>query len=89
MERTKALTGNEDRPTGKMLFESTRDFDDIVLEEVPEDDTEEGKAAGEDVAETEEVKDGSDEDEEFVYDRALYDADALEELEDIDFDEDD
>ena len=86
--------GNEDKPTGKQLFLANRSaFDDITLEmtmagedveavdleEIPDTDAvEEGN---------EEVKDGGEQDEEveFVYDRALYDANALEE--EVDFDD--
>jgi len=79
LEKLANRTENEDKPTGKQLFLMNRSaFDDIVLEAtMPEDDdevdVEEGKA------------DESDEGE-FVYDRALYDADGLED-EDIDFDD--
>ena len=53
-----------------------------------EDDDEEFKAAADD-EEGEETKNEDDSDEEvFVYDRALYDADGLED-EDVDFDDDD
>ena len=96
LERAKTLTGNEDKPTGRELFEqNTRTFDDIVLddEEAETDDAEESKAAGDAVQDEEEVKnddDAEDSDEvEFVYDRALYDADGLDEDEDVDFDDDD
>jgi len=67
-----------------MLFlEKMNDFDDLTLAEEP---TEEVKV--EEVAEEAKAED-SDEEGEFVYDRALYDADALAELaeDDIDFDD--
>merc|ERR1740139_929762 len=80
-ERALTLTGNEDEPTGKELFESMgRDYDDLVIEE---------DATAEVVEVIEEVKDDeSDEGEAFVYDAALYDPNAMEELEDVDFDDD-
>ena len=61
-------------------------FDDIVLDAI-DDEEEEVKAAADEVEE--EAKAAESEDEEvFVYDRALYDADGLED-EDVDFDDDD
>lgn len=69
-----------------MLFmEKMNEFDDLTLAEDPTE-----------IAKVEEVKEeakaedsDSDEEGEFVYDRALYDADALAELveDDIDFDD--
>ena len=89
LEKERNATGNEDKPTGKMMFlENRSEFDDITLDEEAD---EEFKAAGEeevDDGEEEAKVDLSDEDEEFVYDRALYDADGLED-EDVDFDDDD
>lgn len=67
-------------------------FDDIVLDAI-DDEGEEVKAAadyaGNDEEEAKAAMEDEDEDEEvFVYDRALYDADGLED-EDVDFDDDD
>ena len=74
-----------------MLFmEKMNEFDDLTLAEDP---TEIAKVEEvEEVKEEEEAKaedSDSDEEGEFVYDRALYDADALAELveDDIDFDD--
>lgn len=82
------MTGNEDKPTGKSMFLANQsDFEDLVLEEEDaEDVTEEALAAGEEGKE--EVKDDDSDEEEggFVYDRALYDADGMDE-EDVDFDD--
>lgn len=81
IEREATLTGNEDKPTGKELFEDNKSaFDDLVFEE--EDET------APVVQEEEEQKQDEDEegDEDFVYDKALYDADGLED-EDVDFDD--
>ena len=88
IEKAKSATGNENKPTGKEMFlENQTDFDNITLDEMDEDD-EEFKAAAEDEA-GEETKNADDSDEEeFVYDRALYDADGLDD-EDVDFDDDD
>ena len=72
--KEREATKYDTRPTGKAIFMETKtEFDDITLDEaVP-------------VAEVVEVKEVVEE-EAFVYDRALYDADALEEDEDVDFD---
>ena len=92
LEKEKNSTGNEDKPTGKQLFMMNRsDFDDIVLDAIDQEgEEEEVKAAANDGNEAEEeAKAEESEDEEvFVYDRALYDADGLED-EDVDFDDDD
>ena len=76
----------DDKPTGKQLFLMNRSaFDDIVLDATAADDelTEvEGNAAAGEEAKAEE----SEEDQEFVYDAALYEADGLDD-EDVDFDD--
>lgn len=83
-EATKTI--NDDKPTGKQLFLDNRStFDEITLEadEEEEELVEETVAAADD----EEAKaEESDEDKEFVYDAALYDADGLDD-EDVDFDD--
>jgi len=64
-----------------MFLQNRAAFDDIVLDATLDAEEElEGAAA------VEEEKSDDDEEGEFVYDRALYDADALED-EDIDFDD--
>ena len=88
-------TDYEDKPTGKQLFLMNRSaFDDITLDE---EDVEEalvdksatkGAAAAQNDEETKVEGDGEEEEAAFVYDRALYDADGLDD-EDVDFDEDD
>ena len=96
LEREANRTGLEDKPTGKELFLMNRaEFDDLTLEPSeseeskgePVDLVDEGAAAAND--NEEEKVDEDDEDEEaFVYDRALYDPDALnDDDEDIDFDD--
>ena len=89
-EKERNATGHEDKPTGKEMFlMNSNNFDDIVLDEIDDEGEEEAKAAGDVEEQDEEAKVGdSEEDEEFVYDRALYDADGLED-EDVDFDDDD
>jgi len=84
LEKEKTRTPNDDKPTGKEMFLQNRAaFDDIVLDATIDADEEvDGNAAA--IDQDEEQK--SDEEEEFVYDRALYDADGLED-EDIDFDD--
>ena len=71
-------------------------FDDITLDASADDDEDgdvEESKGDDDAAQNngdEEQKEDDDEDEpEFVYDRALYDADGLDEDEDVDFDDDD
>lgn len=76
---------NDDKPTGKQLFLMNRStFDDITLEADEEEELVEdtAAAAGDEEAKAEE----SGEDQEFVYDAALYDADGLDD-EDVDFDD--
>ena len=81
LEREKTKTVHDDKPTGKEMFMQNRAaFDDIVLDATIDAEEENGTDA------VEEEKSDEDEDEEFVYDRALYDADGLED-EDIDFDD--
>ena len=97
IEKLRTATGNEDKPTGKELFMMNRSaFDDITLDASADDDEavnlEESK--GDDAAQNngdEEQKEDEDDEEEaeFVYDRALYDADGLDEDEEVDFDDDD
>ena len=97
LERLSTLTGNEDKPTGKELFMQNRSaFDDITLDASADDDEDVNleESKGGDAAQNngdEEQKEDEDDDEEgeFVYDRALYDADGLDEDEDVDFDDDD
>ena len=89
--------GYEDKPTGKELFMQNRSaFDDITLDASADDDEdgdfEESKgddAAAQNNGDEEQKEDEDDEEAEFVYDRALYDADGLDEDEDVDFDDDD
>lgn len=75
-----------------MFLAGHNNLDDLTLEEL-DDDVEEAKfaasAANEGDVDAEEVKNNEDsgEEEAFVYDRALYDADGLED-EDVDFDDD-
>jgi len=86
----------ENKPTGKELFLANRSaFDDITLElTMADEDVEAVNLENISVSEVagvrnEEVKDDGEQDEEeveFVYDRALYDADALDE-EEVDFDD--
>lgn len=71
-----------------MFLANQNDFDNITLDEMNEDDDEEFKAAADDEAGEETKNDDDSEEEAFVYDRALYDADGLED-EDVDFDDDD
>ena len=74
-----------------MFMMNRSDFDDIVLDSIDDEEDEEVKAAADDQEEEEKDDDQavlSEEDEVFVYDRALYDADGLED-EDVDFDDDD
>ena len=63
-------------------------FDDLTLDAsaTEEDEADDGGAAQE-AQEEEKVAEESEEEEAFVYDRALYDADGLED-EDVDFDDD-
>ena len=97
-EKLATSRGNEDKPTGKELFMQNRSaFDDITLDASADDDedfdVEESKGNGEAAQNNgdEEQKEGSDDEDEaeFVYDRALYDADGLDDDEDVDFDDDD
>ena len=90
IEKERNATGAEDKPTGKQMFlMNNNSFDDIRLDELDEEGEEEAKAAGDAEEQDEEAKvEESEEEEEFVYDRALYDADGLED-EDVDFDDDD
>lgn len=90
LEKERNATGIEDKPTGKQMFlMNSNAFDDIRLDELDEEGEEEAKAAGDVEEQDEEAKvEESEEEEEFVYDRALYDADGLED-EDVDFDDDD
>ena len=83
IEKAKNATGFEEKPTGKELFLANRKaFEDLTLDTDEVDDDEEIKIDGD-----EEFKQDDDEqEEEFKYDRALYDADGLED-EDIDFDD--
>ena len=86
----------ENKPTGRELFLANRSaFDDITLElTMADEDVEAVNLENISVSEVagvrnEEVKDDGEQDEEeveFVYDRALYDADALDE-EEVDFDD--
>ena len=62
-------------------------FDDIVLDATGDDAEEDENAAAQQAVDAEEAKqEESEEEPEFVYDRALYDADGLED-EDVDFDD--
>ena len=88
LERLANRSENEDKPTGKELFLQNKSaFDDIVLEMTHADSVESGAAAAEDEEEEKYDEDDEEEDQPFVYDRALYDADGLEDDEDIDFDD--
>ena len=80
IEKEKSRQGWEDKPTGKELFLANKKaFEDLTLDDEDGADTKEDP--------DEEVKqDDDEEEEEFKYDRALYDADGLED-EDIDFDD--
>ena len=62
-------------------------FEDLTLEE--EVDEEEETKEGEVFDDEEEKQEESEEEAEFKYDRALYDPDALNDEEDVDFDDDD
>ena len=85
IEKAQNTKGWENKPSGKELFLANRKaFEDLTLDDGDDvDDDEEIKLDGE-----EEFKqdDDDEEEEEFKYDRALYDADGLED-EDIDFDD--
>ena len=97
LEKLATATGNEDKPTGKELFMQNRSaFDDITLDASADDDEDVNleESKGDDAAQNngdEEQKEDEDDEEEaeFVYDRALYDADGLDEDEEVDFDDDD
>lgn len=91
IEKERNATGNENKPTGKQMFlMNSNAFDDIRLDDIEDEEGEEEvKAAGDVEEQDEEAKvEESEEEEAFVYDRALYDADGLED-EDVDFDDDD
>mmetsp|Transcript_14908 Transcript_14908/g.20204 ORF Transcript_14908/g.20204 Transcript_14908/m.20204 type:complete len:162 (+) Transcript_14908:366-851(+) len=80
----------DDKPTGKQLFLMNRSaFDDIVLDATEAEAIEAIEDGAATVADEEaKVEEEEDEDDEaFVYDRALYDADGLDDDEDIDFDD--
>ena len=74
-----------------MFMMNRSNFDDIVLDAAMDDeygDEEEAKAAADDDLGEEAKAEESEEEEVFVYDRALYDADGIED-EEVDFDDDD
>ena len=63
-----------------MFLSNRAAFDDLVLESTAADDEDNDEAVVD-----EEVKEDASDEGDFVYDRALYDADGLEE--DVDFDD--
>ena len=82
---------DDNKPTGKQLFlQNAKAFDDLTLEEEEDqgDSDDDGEEEYADDQE-EEKKEESEEEVEFKYDRALYDPDALNDDEDVDFGDDD
>jgi hypothetical protein len=90
LEKSARLTEIESKPTGKQLFlASKQGLDDLTIEDEEETETVTFDEATqeENKEDSEEGEEGEDEEADFKYDRALYDADGLEE-EDVEFDDD-